>query len=277
MSVDYRFKKTDWALILGASSGFGGATAVELAKHGMNICGVHFDRAATIPNAEKVKSDCESHGVKTLFFNVNATDAEKRKEIVDTLAKEFTSPEANVRVLMHSLAFGSLKPFVAKDPKNQLTQAQIEMTMDVMANALVYWTQAAFNAGLMKKGARIFTMTSSGGHSQFPDYGAVSAAKAASESYIRQLALELGPYGITANAIMAGVTDTAALRKIPGNERMINIALSKNPALRLTTPDAVAKAISLLAHEDAYFISGNTIGVDGGEDVVEFVGENPTP
>lgn len=277
MPADYRFKKTDWALILGASSGFGGATAVELAKHGMNICGVHFDRAATIPNAEKVKSDCESHGVKTMFFNVNATDAEKRKEIVETLAKECTSPESNVRVLMHSLAFGSLKPFVAKDPKNQLTQAQIEMTLDVMANALVYWTQSAFNAGLLKKGSRIYTMTSSGGHSQFPDYGAVSAAKAASESYIRQLALELGPYGITCNAIMAGVTDTAALRKIPGNERMLNIAMSKNPALRLTTPDAVAKAISLLAHEDAYFISGNTIGVDGGEDVVEFVGENPMP
>ncbi|MEW5798302.1 MAG: SDR family oxidoreductase [Bacteroidota bacterium] len=276
MSVDYRFKKTDWALVLGASSGFGGATAVELATHGMNICGVHFDRAATIPNAEKVKSDCEAQGVKVLFFNINASDAEKRKEVIDALRKEFT-PESNLRVLMHSLAFGSLKPFIAKDPKNQLTQAQIEMTMDVMANALVYWTQAAFNAGLMKQGARIFTMTSSGGHSQFPDYGAVSAAKAASESYIRQLALELGPYGITANAIMAGVTDTAALRKIPGNERMINIAKSKNPSLRLTTPDAVAKAISLLAHDNAYFISGNTIGVDGGEDVVEFIGENPTP
>ncbi len=277
MSVDYRFKKTDWAIILGASSGFGGATAVELAKHGMNICGVHFDRAATIPNAEKVKADCEAQGVKTKFFNVNATDAEKRKEIIETLTKEFTLPESNVKVLMHSLAFGSLKPFIAKDPKNQLTQAQIEMTMDVMANALVYWTQAVFNGGLMKKGGRIYTMTSSGGHSQFPDYGAVSAAKAASESYIRQLALELGPYGITCNAIMAGVTDTAALRKIPGNTKMINIAISKNPSLTLTTPEAVAKAISLLTHEDAYFISGNTIGVDGGEDVVEFIGDNPIP
>ncbi|MDD8017667.1 MAG: SDR family oxidoreductase [Bacteroidota bacterium] len=277
MSVDYKFKKTDWALILGASSGFGGATAVELAKHGMNICGVHFDRAATIPNAEKVKSDCEAQGVKTMFFNVNATDAEKRKEIVKALAKELSAPESNVKVLMHSLAFGSLKPFIAKDAKNQLTQAQIEMTMDVMANALVYWTQEVFNSGLMKKGGRIYTMTSSGGHSQFPDYGAVSAAKAASESYIRQLALELGPYGITCNAIMAGVTDTAALRKIPGNTKMTNIAISKNPSLTLTTPEAVAKAISLLSHEDAYFISGNTIGVDGGEDVVEFVGDNPTP
>lgn len=273
MATDYRFKNTDWAIILGASSGFGGSTAVELARHGMNICGVHFDRAATIPNAEKVKADCEALGVKTLFFNVNATDADKRKEIVDTLASHLTAPESQVKVLMHSLAFGSLKPFISKDPKNQLTQAQIEMTMDVMANALVYWTQGAFNKGLLKRGSRIFTMTSSGGHTQFPDYGAVSAAKAASESYIRQLTLELGPYGITCNAIMAGVTETAALAKIPGAKKMIDLALSKNPSMQLTTTEAVAKAISLLSHEDAFFISGNTIGVDGGEDIVEFIGD----
>ncbi len=273
MATDYRFKNTDWAIILGASSGFGGATAVELARHGMNICGVHFDRAATIPNAEKVKAECEALGVKTLFFNVNATDADKRKEIVDTLASHMTSPDAQVRVVMHSLAFGSLKPFISKDPKNQLTQAQIEMTMDVMANALVYWTQSAFNKGLLKRGSRIYTMTSSGGHTQFPDYGAVSAAKAASESYIRQLTLELGPYGITCNAIMAGVTETAALAKIPGSKKMIDLARSKNPSMQLTTTDAVAKAISLLSHEDAFFISGNTIGVDGGEDIVEFIGD----
>ena len=276
MAVDYRFKNTDWALILGASSGFGGATAVELARHGMNICGVHFDRAATIPNAEKVKADCEAQGVKTLFFNVNATDADKRKDVVDSLEKHMTSPASQVKVLMHSLAFGSLKPFVSKDPKNQLTQAQIEMTMDVMANALVYWTQSVFNKGFLKKGSRIYTMTSSGGHTQFPDYGAVSAAKAASEAYIRQLTLELGPLGITCNAIMAGVTETAALAKIPGSKKMLDLARSKNPSMMLTTPDAVAKAISLLSHEDAFFISGNTIGVDGGEDIVEFVGNDPS-
>ncbi len=274
MATDYRFKNTDWALILGASSGFGGATAVELASHGMNICGVHFDRAATIPNAEKVKADCDALGVKTLFFNVNASDPEKRSEVVNALANEMTSPESRVKVLMHSLAFGSLKPFIAKDPKNQLTQAQIEMTMDVMANALIYWTQAAYGKGMLKKGSRIYTMTSSGGHIQFPDYGAVSAAKAASESYIRQLTLELAPLGITCNAIMAGVTETAALKKIPGSEQMLDIARSKNPSMRLTTPDAVAKAISLLSHEDAFYITGNTIGVDGGEDVVAFVQKN---
>ena len=97
MASDYRFKKTDWALILGASSGFGGATAVELARHGMNICGVHFDRALTLPNAERVKKDVDAQGVQSLFFNVNASDPEKRKEVVDALKKEFhKSPESNV-------------------------------------------------------------------------------------------------------------------------------------------------------------------------------------
>ena len=230
MASDYRFKKTDWALILGASSGFGGATAVELARHGMNICGVHFDRAATLPNAEKVKKDVDAQGVQSLFFNVNASDPEKRKEVIEGLTKEFgKNAETNVRVLMHSLAFGTLRPLVSKDTNEQMTQAQVEMTMDVMANSLVYWTQAVFNAGLFKKGGRVYAMTSSGGHTQLPNYGAVSAAKAALESYIRQLTHDLGPYGITCNAIMAGVTDTAALRKIPGALNDVESCAGKKP------------------------------------------------
>jgi len=274
VASDYRFKKTEWALILGASSGFGGAAAVELARHGMNVCGVHFDRAITLPNAEKVQKDVDAQGVQSIFFNVNASDPEKRNEVIEGLKKEFhKTPESNLKVLMHSLAFGTLRPLVCKDAKEQMTQAQVEMTMDVMANSLVYWTQAAFNASLLKKGGRVYAMTSSGGHSQLPNYGAVSAAKAALESYIRQLTHDLGPYGIACNAIMAGVTDTAALRKIPGAVMMLKVAQAKSPAMRNTTPEDVAKAISLLSHDDAYFISGNVIGVDGGEDVVSYIGQ----
>jgi NAD(P)-dependent dehydrogenase (short-subunit alcohol dehydrogenase family) len=151
----------------------------------------------------------------------------------------------------------------------------MEMTIDVMANSLVYWTQGLLARHLMKKGGRIFAMTSSGGHSVIPSYGAVSAAKAALESHIRQLAMELGHLGITANALMAGVTDTPALRKIPNATKMLDVALQKNPAGRLTTPEDVAKAIILLADDAAYWVSGNTIGVDGAEDVVAFSGIKP--
>ena len=127
----------------------------------------------------------------------------------------------------------------------------MEMTMDVMANSLVYWMQGLVMRNLMKKGGRVFAMTSSGGHRVLPAYGAVSAAKSALESHIRQLAMELGAHGITANAMMAGVTDTPALRKIPGVPKMLKVAQAKNPAGALTTPEDVAKAMVLLADGNA--------------------------
>jgi enoyl-[acyl-carrier-protein] reductase (NADH) len=111
-------------------------------------------------------------------------------------------------------------------------------------------------------------MTSSGGTRVWPNYGPVSAAKAALESHIRQLALEMAPHGITANSIRAGVTDTPALRKIPGNEKMAEVARQRNPSGRLTTPEDVAKVIALFSDERAQWITGNVIGVDGGEDIV---------
>ncbi|HNN94049.1 MAG TPA: SDR family oxidoreductase, partial [Pseudomonadota bacterium] len=121
--------------------------------------------------------------------------------------------------------------------------------------------------GLLGRGSRLFAMTSAGGHRVIGSYGAVSAAKAALESHIRQLAYELAPRGITANSLCAGVTDTPALRKIPGNEEMIRVATARNPAKRLTTPQDVANAVAVLAHPLAGWITGNVINVDGGEDI----------
>jgi NAD(P)-dependent dehydrogenase (short-subunit alcohol dehydrogenase family) len=274
MKQEPRFKTTDWALVLGASSGFGGATAVELAKAGMNIFGIHLDRQATMGSVQQVIKDIKHAGREVVFFNINAADAIKRAEVLDEIGERFTPHGTHtVRVLLHSLAFGTLKPFIAKTAEESVNQAQMEMTIDVMANSLVYWTQGLLQRGLMKKGGRIFAMTSSGGHTALPAYGAVSAAKAALESHIRQLSMELGPHGITANAVMAGVTDTPALRKIPGSGDMLRIARAKNPGGRLTTPEDVARAIVLLADEHAFWVSGNVIGVDGGEDIVNYVGQ----
>jgi enoyl-[acyl-carrier protein] reductase III len=275
VAAEPRFSKSDWALILGSSSGFGGATAIELARHGMSILGVHFDRAATMPNVKQILQEIKAAGSKVLFFNVNAADPQRRNETLDIISKEFSSdPDASVRVLLHSLAFGTLKPYVSDDQEEMITQAQMEMTLDVMANSLVYWVQGLLQRKLIRRGARIFAMTSSGGHTVMPSYGAVSAAKAALESHVRQLAMELGRMGITANSIMAGVTDTPALRKIPGGLRLLKAADYKNPAGRVTTPSDVAKAIALLSDERSQWISGNVIKVDGGEDGVGFVSQD---
>jgi enoyl-[acyl-carrier protein] reductase III len=120
----------------------------------------------------------------------------------------------------------------------------------------------------MRRGGKIFAMTSAGGSRVLPNYGAVSAAKAALESHIRQLTMELAPHGIMVNAIRAGVTDTPALRKIPGNEAIAETALKRNPSGRLTTPEDVARAIAVLCRPGTEWITGNVIGVDGGEDII---------
>ena len=251
----------NWALILGASSGFGAATAKKLASLGVNIYGVHLDRKSTMNQVDQLIKDLKDNNVEVVFKNVSATDESKREEILQHLI----SIDANVKILMHSLAFGALRPVIDSD--SCLSQKQIEMTMDVMANSIVYWAQDLFKNNILQKGGHIFGMTSSGGHRQWKSYGAVSAAKASLESYCRQLAFELSEHNISSNAIQAGVTDTPALRKIPGNEIMIEHALSNNPGKRLTTPDDVANVISTLGLTDQTWLTGNTIRVDGGEDI----------
>jgi NAD(P)-dependent dehydrogenase (short-subunit alcohol dehydrogenase family) len=256
-----------WALILGASSGFGEAAAIAFAKAGMNVVGVHLDRRATQENADRIVRQIESMGREAWFFNVNAADPERRRDVLKEVTQRFDqrAKQERFRVLMHSLAFGTLRPLVTDDPEEQLSQKQLEMTIDVMANSLVYWTQDAYSAGLLGKDSRIFAMTSAGGSASWKGYGAVSAAKCALESHIRQLACELGPVGITANSICAGVTDTPALRKIPQAVRMMETAIKKNPMGRLTTPVDVAHSLVALAHPATHWMTGNTIYIDGGE------------
>ena len=259
-----------WALVLGASSGFGEATSLALARAGLNVFGVHLDRKATQPNAERITGEIRALGREARFFNLNAADHERRAETAAEMQRvlEERGEAGALRVLLHSLAFGTLKLYVTDPMKDAVSPAQMDMTLDVMAHSLVYWTQEVVGRGLMTRGGRVYAMTSSGGARVLPHYGPVSAAKAALESHIRQLAAELAPRGITANSIRAGVTNTPALQKIPGHEAIIAQAARRNPSGRLTTPEDVARAIVLLSHPDAYWITGNVIGVDGGEEIV---------
>ena len=261
-----------WALILGASSGMGEATALALAGAGYRIAGVHLDFRAAIAHVDEIKAKIEALGSEALYFNMNAADDEKRAATLASIAARFDQSRAAgrepyVRVVMHSLAFGSLVPFLAEDPKAGVDRKKMEMTQDVMANSLVYWVQDLWRGGFLGPGSKIYSMTSEGSSRVVPSYGVVSSAKAALESHTRQLALELARLGtgITANTIRAGVTMTPALMKIPEKDLIIAAATRRNPTGRMTTPQDVAKAILALSGEGTDFINGEVIGVDGGE------------
>ena len=261
-----------WALILGLGpQGFGGATALELARRGMNIFGVHLDRRNTLPDVEALAEEIRAMGRECILFNINAADEKKRaatlNEIADRLSKE-PEGEQRIKLMLHALAFGTLKPYFADTVEERMTAKSMAMTIDVMANSLVYWAQGLWEHKLLKKGSHIMGMTSAGGRVMWPSYGAVSAAKAAMESHLRQIAVELGQFGIASNSIEAGVTDTPALRKIPGSEKMVEDAIRVNPSNRLTTPQDIGCAIADIIGSEATWMTGNVIRVDGGEGIV---------
>lgn len=235
----------------------------------MNIVGVHLDPRSRLHRANEVIAHIESTGSEALFFNANAASDRKRSRVLDQVEERLEADAADgIHFVLHSLAFGSLLPFIAEDPDEAVGESEMEMTLRVMAHTLVYWVQDLVHRDLLSTGSRVYALSSGGAERMAPNYGAVSAAKAALESHMRQLTLELGPRSIAVNCLRPGVTDTPALRAIPGHESYIDEALKRNPGGRLTTPKDVAKTLVVLADPAITWISGAVIPVDGGESIV---------
>ncbi|SEW42371.1 SDR family oxidoreductase [Chitinophaga arvensicola] len=246
-----------WALILGGSSGLGLAAAHKLAAHGMNICIVHRNTRVELAGIQQQFDEIKAKGVQLLTFNTDIQQPEKRTEVLAAL-KTALGPEGRIRCLLHSIARGNLKAL------SDLQTDDFTNTIGNMAVSLYDWTAAALQRQLFAADARILSFTSDGSYKAMQHYAAVSAAKAALESITRSIALEFAPQGIRANCIRAGVTDTASLRKIPGSEALLAYSRERNPFKRITTPEDVANVVYLLCKDEAAWINGAIIPVDGG-------------
>lgn len=249
-----------WAIILGGSSGLGLASAKKLAENGMNICIIYRNTRVELPEIEQEFETIKSNGISFLSFNVDALQDEKRQEIIHQIKSEIGSNK--VKCLIHSIAKGSLKSMTSE---NSLSTDDFLITINAMAISLYDWTKAIFEAELFHHDARIISFTSEGSLKPIPNYGAVSAAKATLESISRQIAFEFAPFGIKCNCIQAGVTNTKSLQLIPNSEKIKEIAIKRNPFKRLTEPEDVANVVYLLCKEEAKWINGTIIKVDGGE------------
>ena len=140
-----------WVLILGGSTGHGAAVAKKLAKQGYGIIAFHFDRgdAKKIAN-ETIKEVNEITGGDCHYFNINATSNEAIEKYVPEI-KKITNNKP-LKLLLHSIAFGTTTNFFGSKP---VTQRQMDMTIHVMGNSLLYWTQKLYEQSMIAEGSRI--------------------------------------------------------------------------------------------------------------------------
>ncbi len=285
--------KGTWALILGASSGMGLATAKKLGEAGMNLILVHRDRRGQLEEIASQFKSIEENGVKVIARNIDALNEDKRIELVSEIKENI--PANSIKVLLHAVSKGNLKLMVQHKsavPKewgdeslNKLLEAhkvmdQIEypgidlnetdftLTTQAMATSMLTWTQVLLNEGLFAKNGRVIGLTSEGDKRVWKGYGAVAAAKATLEAIAKYMAVEFAPKGLTTNILQAGITRTPSLDLIPGSREMMASAQLRNPMKRLTTPEDVANVVYLLAQDEANWINGSRIIVDGGEHLV---------
>ena len=253
---------SEWVLLLGGSTGHGAATAKKLAGDGYGIIAFHFDRGDAKKIAEETIAEVNqlSNG-RCHYFNTNAASEETIDEYLPKISE--ITKGTSLKLLLHSIAFGTTTNFFGDKP---VTQRQMDMTVHVMGNSLLYWTQKLFSEKLLGEGSRVMGLTSEGNYLAMEGYGPVSVAKVAMEAIIRQIGWELGKYGITANSLQAGITPTRALTKITDNwEDWIEKNKKRNPMRRTTSPDDIANTISLLLKQEADFINCSIIYCDGGE------------
>lgn len=251
-----------WAVVLGGSSGFGFAATEKLARHGMNVAVLYREIAATDKNVRQQFAEIAlANSIQIEPHNINALDGCARKLFI---AGFIGDKKRRVKLLLHSIARGNLKPLTADDGA-MLSADDFQLTTYAMGTSILDWARDLLDAEAFIEDGRIVGLTSEGSHKYWEGYAAVSAAKATLESLSTYMAVELAKYGLKTNLIQAGVTATPSLKRIPDSDRLIEGATQRNPFNRLTKPEDVANVIYLLCTPEAAWINGAVIHVDGGE------------
>ncbi len=237
------------ALVTGGSRGIGKAIAIRLAEHGMDIV-VNYVRHKQ--DAQKTAAEVEQRGQRCLLVKANVA----KEADVSTMFEAISEVFGSLDVLVSNAASGVLKPVL------ELTERHWNWAMDINARALLSLVQQGMP--LMKRGSRVIAVSSLGSIRAIENYTTVGASKAALESLVRHLAVELGPRGIRVNTVSAGAVDTDALKKFPNRDLILETAIKRTPLGRLVTPDDVADVTLFLCSNLSNMIQGQVVTVDGG-------------
>lgn len=241
------------ALITGGARGIGKAIALKLASHGADIIIVYYNSS---DEAEKICTDIQAMGQKALAVQANVSDERSVKEMIDSVKQQFDQ----IHILISNAASGVLKPAMKMSTKH--------WRWCLETNALALNHLAIHVKPLMPKGGRILAMSSLGAIRAIPNYAFIGASKAALESLVRALSVELAPDGISVNTISAGIVDTDALKHFPNREALLKECLERSLGGRLIIPEDVANVAYLLCLPESEMIKGQTIFVDAGYSII---------
>ncbi|HEX3454473.1 MAG TPA: SDR family oxidoreductase [Gaiellaceae bacterium] len=232
-------------LVTGGSRGIGREIARTFAQRGAARIAIGYMRSDRA--AEETAAELRDLGAETTLIRGNVASSRVAEE---------AAALGPLSVLVHNAATGVIRPAVEAEDKH------FDWTMSANARALISLARAA--TPHMSAGSSIVAVSSLGSGRVLENYALVGASKAAVESIVRYLAVELAPRGIRANTVSAGLVDTEALDHFPNREQMLASALERTPVGRMVTPRDIAEAVCFLCSDEAKMICGHTLVIDGG-------------
>ena len=232
-------------LVTGGTRGIGRAIALRLAGEGASCVALGYLRNDSA--AEATAEEVRAAGAEPILVRGNVAS--------EKVIAEFAS-HGPYGAVVHNAATGVIKPALETEDKHW------DWTLGANARAFLSLTRAC--APEMETGSSIVAVSSLGAQRVLENYVLVGTSKAALESVVRYLAVELAPRGIRVNAVSAGVVETEALEHFPNREQMLHAGNTRTPAGRLVEPKDVAGVVAYLCSPDAEMVRGQTLVVDGG-------------
>ena len=239
------------ALITGASRGIGRAIANRLADDGVNIAVNYLQNDAA---AKTTVEELLAKGVQAAAFQTNVGDFDAHQALLDNVLKTF----GTIDILVHNAALGAFKPV------HKLKMNQWDLSFNINTKAFLVLAQKVLPIMEAKKEGSIIAISSLGAHRFIPNYGAIGISKAALESTVRYLGVELMPKGIRVNGVSGGLVDTDALKSFPFFEAFKQEVLKRTPAGRIGKPEDLARVVAFLCSPESSWIVGQMIIADGG-------------